>query len=97
MKEINNRLKIKLEKKIQKYLQPMKWRRDFEEWKKYRIWQENYQELRVKNLKKYAGSLENIKILDLGCGMGGFPVALKKSGINVNISISTMIIARLQN
>jgi len=80
-------MKTEVEKKLQemvtKWTNFMKWRPDYEEWVKGRIWQEQYQKTRIESLKEVFGDLSGKKILDLGCGMGGFSVALNREGFDV--------------
>ena len=66
-----------LEAQIDPWLQHMRWRADFEEWRLKRIWQENYQSEALADIKRHGGTANaNMRVLDLGAGMGGFAVAL---------------------
>jgi 2-polyprenyl-3-methyl-5-hydroxy-6-metoxy-1,4-benzoquinol methylase len=73
--EINQQL----EAQIEPWLAHMRWRADFAEWRKKRIWQENYQAEALADVKRYAnGTSGDAPVLDLGAGMGGFAVALTR-------------------
>jgi ubiquinone/menaquinone biosynthesis C-methylase UbiE len=80
--EINRQL----EAAIDPWLEHMRWRTDFAKWREGRIWQEKHQERNLATLRlflKEAGLSQDIagkKILDLGCGMGGFSTALAQAG-----------------
>lgn len=66
---------------IDPWLGHMTWRRDFAQWRERRINQEYYQEERVNLLQRAVGRpLANLRVLDLGAGMGGFAVALALRG-----------------
>lgn len=55
----------------------MTWRSDFEQWRERRIWQEDYQEGNLKDIRALFGSnVAGKRVLDLGSGMGGLSVAL---------------------
>lgn len=69
-----------LETHIDPWLQHMTWRRDFETWRERRINQEYYQQDRLHLLERAAGSLQGLRMLDLGAGMGGFAVAAAREG-----------------
>lgn len=85
-----------LEQAINPWLEHMRWRSDFSKWREGRIWQENKQQDKLNTLEtflKLAGKgeahhnsvldLTNLRILDLGCGMGGLSVALALRGAEV--------------
>ncbi|MFC1962392.1 class I SAM-dependent methyltransferase [Chloroflexota bacterium] len=68
---------------VTKWTSFMKWRSDYEEWIKNRLWQELFQAAHINGLKELIGELSGKKVLDLGCGMGGFSVALTQRGVTV--------------
>lgn len=85
-----------LEQAIDPWLEHMRWRSDFNKWREGRIWQENKQQGKLATLEtflKLAGQkteatnpveiLTGLKVLDLGCGMGGLSVALALRGAEV--------------
>lgn len=62
---------------IEPWLRHMAWRADFAGWRERRIWQENYQEGNLKDVRRALGGRVGGKaLLDLGAGMGGLSVAL---------------------
>ncbi len=71
---------------IDPWLEHMRWRPDFEKWRKGRLWQETKQARTLASLELFrrqagqTGSLTGLKVLDLGCGMGGLSVALARQG-----------------
>jgi 2-polyprenyl-3-methyl-5-hydroxy-6-metoxy-1,4-benzoquinol methylase len=80
-----------LEAAIDPWLEHMRWRPDFEQWRNRRLWQENKQKRTLEILRLfmqtagYQGAatpdwLKDMKVLDLGCGMGGLSVALAREG-----------------
>lgn len=73
----------KLRELVLKWTNQFKWRKDFLKWQEERIWQEKYQERIINFLERFIPDLKNKKILDLGCGMGGFLVAMKKRGYDI--------------
>jgi 2-polyprenyl-3-methyl-5-hydroxy-6-metoxy-1,4-benzoquinol methylase len=75
-----------LEQAIEPWLQHMTWRRDYARWRERRINQERYQSERLAQIERLAGSLEQLRLLDLGAGMGGFAVAAALRGANVAAS-----------
>lgn len=66
-----------------KWTDHYKCRKDFIGWRHKRIWQEDYQKSRIESIKKIVPNLKSKKILDLGCGMGGLVVALRKEGFDI--------------
>jgi ubiquinone/menaquinone biosynthesis C-methylase UbiE len=68
---------------VTKWTDNFAWRPDFLKWREERIWQENYQDKTIDFLGKFLPDLQNKKILDLGCGMGGFSVAMRRKGYNI--------------
>lgn len=73
----------KLKELVVKWTDHFKWRKDFLEWRRGRTWQEDYQEKEINFLEKLIPDLRNKKILDLGSGMGGFLVAMKRRGYDI--------------
>jgi ubiquinone/menaquinone biosynthesis C-methylase UbiE len=67
-----------IEARIDPWLQHMRWRSDFADWKQRRLWQENYQQGHIESLELVAGDPAGQRLLDLGSGMGGFAVALER-------------------
>lgn len=72
-----------LEAAIDPWLQHMRWRANFHEWRERRLNQERYQTERLEQVERIAGSLQHQIILDLGAGMGGFAVAAALGGATV--------------
>lgn len=68
---------------IDPWLQHMRWRTDFASWRLKRIQSENYQSETLAQTMAAAGTLERRRLLDLGCGMGGFAVAAAQAGAEV--------------
>lgn len=68
---------------IEPWLQHMRWRSNFAEWRERRINQERYQQARVEQLESIAGPLDRQVLLDVGAGMGGFAVAAALRGATV--------------
>ncbi|HEY0736075.1 MAG TPA: class I SAM-dependent methyltransferase [Herpetosiphonaceae bacterium] len=68
---------------IEPWLQHMRWRSNFAEWRERRINQERYQQARIDQLEAIAGPLDRQVLLDVGAGMGGFAVAAALSGATV--------------
>jgi 2-polyprenyl-3-methyl-5-hydroxy-6-metoxy-1,4-benzoquinol methylase len=77
--EPNPEIERTLETQIAPWLAHMQWRADFAEWRKRRLWQENYQDDTLQEIKRYAPT-KNARVLDLGAGMGGFAVAMQRAG-----------------
>ena len=80
---MQNENEQKLRDLVVKLTESFSWRKDFSEWQKGRIWQENYQENIINFLERFIPDLKNKKMLDLGCGMGGFLVAMKRKGYDI--------------
>lgn len=80
---MQNENEEKLRELVIKWTNQFKWRKDFLKWQEERIWQEKYQDKIIDFLEKFIPDLKNKKILDLGCGMGGFLVAMKKRGYDI--------------
>ncbi len=74
---------------IDPWLAHMRWRPGFAAWRERRIYQENHQQealgLLAEGLAAGTGSatLAGVRLLDLGCGMGGFAVAAARQGAQV--------------
>jgi ubiquinone/menaquinone biosynthesis C-methylase UbiE len=68
-----------LETQIEPWLAHMRWRSDFAEWRKRRLWQENYQRDALTEIERVMPQ-KNARVLDLGAGMGGFAVAMQRAG-----------------
>ena len=75
----NPEIERALEAQIEPWLAHMRWRADFAEWRKRRIWQENYQRDALTEIARYAPK-HSARVLDLGAGMGGFAVAMQRAG-----------------
>lgn len=73
-------LERSLEAQIDPWLEHMRWRADFAEWRQRRVWQENYQGDALAELRHYRNGADSTRVLDLGAGMGGFAVALAREG-----------------
>ena len=80
---MDSALEAKLWQLVTKWTSQLKWRRDYDKWVDGRIWQENYWQEEIEELCQNIDDLESKKILDLGCGMGGFSVALSRNEIDV--------------
>jgi SAM-dependent methyltransferase len=65
---------------VDRWTAHMRWRADFADWRERRLWQERYQADRLRQIVDFCGPLEGRRILDLGCGMGGLTVALRRAG-----------------
>jgi len=87
-----------LEAAIDPWLEHMRWRADFEQWREGRIWQERKQANTLNHLRSFlrlharaattreasaSDSLAGKKVLDLGSGMGGLATALALAGADV--------------
>lgn len=68
---------------IEPWLQHMRWRSNFAEWRERRINQEWYQGARLQQVTALVGPLDQQIMLDLGAGMGGFAVAAAMHGATV--------------
>ena len=75
----NPEIERALEAQIEPWLAHMRWRADFAEWRKRRLWQENYQRDALAEIAHYAPNHTG-RVLDLGAGMGGFAVAMQRAG-----------------
>src|SRR5690349_13196100 len=64
-------LEERLAAAIEPWLAHMRWRKDFDEWRQRRIWQENHQSANVRDVRQALGEHFDGKfLLDLGAGMG---------------------------
>jgi 2-polyprenyl-3-methyl-5-hydroxy-6-metoxy-1,4-benzoquinol methylase len=92
-----NQLEINsaLEAAIDPWLEHMRWRSDFAQWREGRLWQEKKQKSTISHLRSFLQLLEKKSgaangdglagrsILDLGSGMGGLTTALALAGAEV--------------
>lgn len=69
-----------LEAQIEPWLSHMRWRADFAEWRMKRLWQENYQSAAMRQVRAARNGARPGPVLDIGSGMGGFAVAMRRSG-----------------
>ncbi len=92
---LDNKIDLELEKAIDPWLDHMRWRSDFQKWREGRLWQEKKQKRTLaildifQNISKPASEekpsgLNGLRILDLGCGMGGLSTALALEGAKVS-------------
>lgn len=65
---------------VERWTAHMRWRADYDRWREGRLWQERGQEARLRQLAEFCGPLAGRRVLDLGCGMGGLAVALRRAG-----------------
>lgn len=79
----NEALEAELAARIAPWLEHMRWRRDFEEWRERRLHQERYQEEHLARVRAVLPSPAGCAVLDLGAGMGGFTVAMAREGTRV--------------
>lgn len=79
----NEAVSKQLEAAIDPWLQHMRWRTDFSQWRERRLNQERFQAERLHQVERVAGPLHHRVILDLGAGMGGFAVAAALRGATV--------------
>lgn len=75
----NPEIERALEQQIEPWLAHMRWRADFAEWRTKRIWQENFQHDAMHEIARYVMK-KNARVLDVGAGMGGFAVAMQRTG-----------------
>lgn len=68
---------------IDPWLQHMRWRSDFADWRNKRLHSEQFQAEMLTLVAEVAGPLQGRDLLDLGCGMGGFAVAAELAGAQV--------------
>lgn len=61
----------------------MLWRSDRKEWIDKKIYAEKYQNSYIGIVSMYIGNLKGKRILDCGCGLGGFSVAAARCGADV--------------
>lgn len=69
-----------IEEAIDPWLRHMRWRADFAQWREARLWQEKNQGQHLNFLARRLGEVGGKRVLDVGCGMGGFVTALKQRG-----------------
>jgi 2-polyprenyl-3-methyl-5-hydroxy-6-metoxy-1,4-benzoquinol methylase len=74
--------------RIDPWLAHMRWRPNFDNWRQARLHQEDHQKEALRLLEQgralaHSPALEQSSMLDLGCGMGGFAVAVARKGIKV--------------
>jgi ubiquinone/menaquinone biosynthesis C-methylase UbiE len=79
-----------LEAAIDPWLEHMRWRPDFSKWREGRLWQEKKQKRTLGILSLFLqeaygkgssrADLKGLRVLDLGCGMGGLSTALALEG-----------------
>jgi len=69
-------LEARLAAAIEPWLAHMTWRKDFQEWRERRIWQEKNQQDNLRDVRAALGpKVDGKLLLDLGAGMGGLSVA----------------------
>jgi ubiquinone/menaquinone biosynthesis C-methylase UbiE len=68
---------------IDPWLQHMRWRADFADWRHKRLHSEQFQDETLGLITQVVGTLAGKQLLDLGCGMGGFAVAAELAGADV--------------
>lgn len=71
---------VRLAELVDRWTAHMRWRADFAAWRARRLWQERYQDERLRQIAAFCGPVAGRRILDLGCGMGGLAVALRQAG-----------------
>ncbi|GAC1539833.1 MAG: class I SAM-dependent methyltransferase [Herpetosiphon sp.] len=69
---------------IDPWLQHMRWRTDFAAWRTKRIHSEAFQGEALQLTRSVVGTTSGKRLLDLGCGMGGFAVAVALTGADVS-------------
>jgi len=92
--------KESFEEHVDKYIESHFWRRfeDFEGYREYRIREEHYQNHRIRMLANSV-SVQNKWVLDVGCGLGGFSVALSKEKarvVGIDPDVACIKISRLR-
>lgn len=60
-----------------------RWRPDFDEWTRKRLWAERHQTRMLETLERWTGSVHGKRVLDLGTGRGGLAVVLQLAGARV--------------
>ena len=68
---------------IDPWLQHMRWRPDWVEWRHKRLHSEQFQGEALAEVTRVAGPIAGRPLLDIGCGMGGFAVAARLAGAEV--------------
>src|SRR5215212_8212811 len=80
----NPDLEAQIAAAVEPWLAHMRWRKDFAAWRQRRIRQEDYQAERVAEVRAaLGGSFAGKRVLDLGSGMGGGLVALRRAGLDI--------------
>lgn len=73
-----------LEKKLKKYYKNYYYHElglpNWEDWVSFRISEENFELEKISRLEKITGKFKNKKLLDVGCGTGGFLKIAKQKG-----------------
>jgi ubiquinone/menaquinone biosynthesis C-methylase UbiE len=81
---VDPELEAQIAAAIEPWLVHMRWRKDFAAWRRQRLYQEDYQAERVAEVRAaLGGSFAGKRVLDLGSGMGGGLVALRRAGLDV--------------
>lgn len=71
-----------LEEIVDRYLQGQAHRSDYESWRAHRLRQEEDQQPAIETLRLlFQSRLPELRILDIGAGMGGYPVGLRLAGL----------------
>ncbi len=77
----------------------MPWHPGYDSWVQSRIWQEHARESLVQTLRHFVPRLDDKRVLDLGCGMGGLLVRLRRDGVRtlgVEYNFDNCTITRLR-
>lgn len=90
-REPETRIARELEARIDPWLAHMRWRPGFARWRQQRIEQERHQGEALRLLgqaisiggQNPESNIQNLQLLDMGCGMGGFAVAAARAGARV--------------
>lgn len=81
---VDRELEAQIVEAIEPWLAHMRWRKDFAAWRRQRLYQEDYQAERVAEVRAaLGGQFAGKRVLDLGSGMGGGLVALRRAGLEV--------------
>jgi 2-polyprenyl-3-methyl-5-hydroxy-6-metoxy-1,4-benzoquinol methylase len=83
---IDERAEEQLYRLVSPGLEPNRWRPDFDEWAKKRIWAECHQERLLDRLERHVlghRCWSGMRVLDLGTGRGGLSVVLRLGGARV--------------
>lgn len=82
-------IEAELAARIDPWLTHMRWRPNFERWREQRIHQEAFQHEPIAllqaglRLAERGDDLAGLQLFDVGCGMGGFAVAVAQAGAHV--------------